>query len=78
MCEREPKISSDRYIVAVKNEGTIVEHLPQKLYKIFREINFRSLMRIRKFFNNENFPIYGIMFSTTSPMYIWSAATVWR
>ena len=27
MCEREPKISSDRYTVAVKNEGTIVEHL---------------------------------------------------
>ena len=31
MCEREPKISSDRYAVAVKNEGTIVEHLPRKL-----------------------------------------------
>ena len=31
VCEREPKNPSDRYAVAVKNEGTIVEHLPQKL-----------------------------------------------
>ena len=33
----------------------------------FREINFRSLMRLRKFFNNENFPIYGITISTPVP-----------
>ena len=31
VCEREPKIPSDRYAVAVKNKGTIIEHLPQKL-----------------------------------------------
>ena len=31
MCEREPKNSSDRYTVAVKNEGSIIEHLPRKL-----------------------------------------------
>ena len=28
MCEREPKNSSDRYTVAVKNEESIIEHLP--------------------------------------------------
>ena len=27
VCEREPKNSSDRYAVTVKNEGTITEHL---------------------------------------------------
>ena len=26
----------------------------------FRVLNFRGLLRPRKFFNNENFPIYGI------------------
>ena len=31
MYEREPKYSSDRYAVAVKNEGNIIEHLPRKL-----------------------------------------------
>ena len=31
VCEREPKNTSDRYAVAVKNNGTIIEHLPQKL-----------------------------------------------
>ena len=30
-CEREPKNSSDQYAVAVKNEGTSIEHLPRKL-----------------------------------------------
>ena len=34
MCEREPKNSSDRYAVAVKNEGTIIEHLPRKLSRV--------------------------------------------
>ena len=28
--------------------------------KIFRDINFRSLGRLRKYFNSENFQIYGI------------------
>ena len=31
VCEREPKLSSDQYAVAVKNKGTIIEHLPRKL-----------------------------------------------
>ena len=31
VCEREP---SDRYAVAVKNEGTIIEHLPRKLSRV--------------------------------------------
>ena len=31
VCEREPKNSSDQYAVAVKNEGTITEHLARKL-----------------------------------------------
>ena len=31
VCEREPKNPSDRYAVVVKNEGTIIEHLPRKL-----------------------------------------------
>ena len=31
MCEREPKKSSDQYAVAVKNEGTMIEHLLRKL-----------------------------------------------
>ena len=34
VCEREPKNSSDRYAVAVKNEGTIIEHLPRKLPRV--------------------------------------------
>ena len=34
VCEREPKLSSDRYTVAVKNEGTIIEHLPRKLSRV--------------------------------------------
>ena len=34
VCEREPKNSSDRYAVAVKNEGTIIEHLPRKLSRV--------------------------------------------
>ena len=29
-----PKNSSDRYAVAVKNEGTIIEHLPRKLSRV--------------------------------------------
>ena len=29
--QREPKNSSDRYAVAVKNEGTVIERLPRKL-----------------------------------------------
>ena len=34
VCEREPKIPSDQYAVAVKNKGTIIEHLPQKLSRV--------------------------------------------
>ena len=34
MCEREPKNSSDQYAVAVKNKGTIIEHLPRKLLRV--------------------------------------------
>ena len=34
VCEREPKLSSDRYAVAVENEGTIIEHLPRKLSRV--------------------------------------------
>ena len=34
VCEREPKNSSDRYTVAVKNEGTIIEHSPRKLSRV--------------------------------------------
>ena len=30
------KSSSDRYAVAVKNEGTIIEHLPRKLSRCVR------------------------------------------
>ena len=98
-----PKNSSNRYAVAMKNEGSqniylktcrgcvrcfcdgevhsrkcerraracgiaqsiirivIIRCRKNSLQKIFCEINFRSLMRLRKFFNNENFPIYGIM-----------------
>ena len=28
VCEIEPKLSSDRYAVAVRKERTIIEHLP--------------------------------------------------
>ena len=31
---REFKNSSDRYAVAVKNEGTIIGHLPRKLSRV--------------------------------------------
>jgi len=34
VCEREPKNSSNWYAVAVKNEGTIIEHLPRKLSQV--------------------------------------------
>ena len=34
VCKREPQNSSDRYSVAVKNEGTIIEHLPRKLSRV--------------------------------------------
>ena len=34
VCEREPKNSFDRYAVAMKNEGIIIEHLPQKLSRL--------------------------------------------
>ena len=34
VCEREPKNSSDRYALAVKNEGTITEHLARKLSRV--------------------------------------------
>ena len=44
-CEREPTNSRDRYAVAVKN---------------IRALNFRKPGHLRKYCNNENFPIYGI------------------
>ena len=34
VCESEPKNSSDRYAVTVKNEGTITEQLPRKLLQV--------------------------------------------
>ena len=34
VCKREPKNSSDLYVVAVKNEGTIIEHLLRKLSRV--------------------------------------------
>ena len=46
-CEREPTNSRDRYAVAVKN---------------IRALNFRKPGHLRKYCNNENFPIYGICF----------------
>ena len=42
-CEREPTNSRDRYTVAVKN---------------IRALNFRKPGHLRKYCNNENFPIY--------------------
>ena len=33
------------------------------LLKKFRALNFRGLGQQRNFFNNENFPIYGIFYS---------------
>ena len=34
VCERKPKNASDLYAVAVKNEGTIIGHLPRKLSRV--------------------------------------------
>lgn len=34
ICEREPDNDSDRYAVAVKKEGTIVGHLPQRMPRV--------------------------------------------
>ena len=48
-CEREPTNSRDRYAVAVKK---------------FRALNFRKPGHLRKYCNNENFPIYGILYWT--------------
>ena len=44
-CEREPTNSRDRYAVAIKN---------------IRALNFRKPGHLRKYCNNENFPIYGL------------------
>ena len=49
-CEREPTNSRDRYAVAVKNNS---------LLKNIRALNFRKPGHLRKYCNNENFPIYG-------------------
>ena len=35
VCKREAKNASDRYTVSVKNEETIIGHLPQKLSCVF-------------------------------------------
>ena len=48
-CEREPTNSRDRYAVAVKKD---------KLKNICA-LNFRKPGHLRKYCNNENFPIYG-------------------
>jgi len=34
VCERDPENASDRYAVAVKNEGSIIGHLP-RMYRVF-------------------------------------------
>ena len=34
VCERDPENASDRYAVAVKNEGTIIGHLPRKVSRV--------------------------------------------
>ena len=34
VCERDPENASDQYAVAVKNEGTIIGHLPQKASQV--------------------------------------------
>ena len=34
MCEREPENTSDRYVVAVKKEGTIMGHLSRKVSRV--------------------------------------------
>ena len=47
-CEREPTNSRDRYAVAVKN---------------ICALNFRKPGHLRKYCNNENFPIYGIPYA---------------
>ena len=54
-CEREPTNSRDRYAVAVKN---------------IRALNFRKPGHLRKYCNNEKFPIYGIIFPVTSHTFI--------
>ena len=49
-CEPEPTNSRDRYAVAVKKDEL----------KNIRALNFRKPGHLRKYCNNENFPIYGI------------------
>ena len=39
------------------------------LFKKFRVLSFRGLLRPRKFFNNENFPIYGTLENNTLVSY---------
>ena len=34
MCEREPHNAHDQYAVAVKKEGTVIGHLPRKLWRV--------------------------------------------
>ena len=50
-CEREPTNSRDRYAVAVK-KNSLLKNIPA--------LNFRRPGYLRKYCNNENFPIYGI------------------
>ena len=73
--EREAVNGSDRYAVDVKRRNYCWTFaycwtfnldiyycwtFNYSLYKIFREIYFRSLERLRKYFDNENFQIYGM------------------
>ena len=57
VCKGEPKSTSDRYVVAMKKEGTFIGHLLEAVARvlsfvaeIFCVVNFCSLIQLRKKF----------------------------
>ena len=67
--KRQGKISykvlgRHRYSCGLATRGPRDSVCKFSLFKKFRVLNFRGLLRPRKFFNNENFPIYGMFIYT--------------
>ncbi len=48
------------------------------LLKNFREFNFRSHVGLRKYFNTENFPMYGMCLSMCLPRILFTSVLQWN
>ena len=75
MCKKWIRTSELAAFEAITFTGTFGPLLWEKFYPVrgsqqtfralnFRALNFRGLGQQRNFFNNENFPIYGIILSS--------------